>query len=249
MTLKPRKARDGSGRTVLAELNPDGTERRIVADTQQEWNRVRQIDPWATSALLSESFDGPDGIFCSSDAFWSGQQDNPNWFAESGSFSRKGNLGWTYSPVFRMWTRRTDLSFVQVELDVRFNGWAGASQSWHGINLWLNRKLQSGSRVNDGAQEGYVIDFLNYDGRLYLMRHVGDAYDLLTDPVTWSPTPGQWYRWGGRVVKTSSGARIDVLRDGQVVQSATDSNPLLGGRVGLRSDYADFHANDLRITR
>lgn len=215
--------------------------------------------PTVTSVLAD--FTGSDGTFVSSGAFWNnadmGLSENPDWFAESGTMYRRAGTGWTNSSVFRMWTRRTDLAFTKAELDVRFNGWSGGTSSWHGVNLWLNYKLASGSKINDGACSpcGYAVDFNNRDGNVYIQKKTGvDAYHLLAKR-TWSPARGTWYRWGGRVIDNGNGTNtIQVLVNGQVVQQATDDGSvggprLMGGRVGVRSDYSDVNIDNLTITR
>ena len=151
-----------------------------------------------------------------------------------------------------MWTRRTDLAFTKIEMDIRFNGWTGGTAGWHGINLWLNRKLRSnsdGSRINDGPQqEGYVVDFLNRDGSLLIMKKVGDTYHTMSK-TTWTPQQGRWYRWGGRVIDNGNGtSTIQILLEGQVVLQATDYGVQLhGGRVGLRGDHSNFNVDNLTV--
>ncbi len=215
-----------------------------------------------SSLPVSATFDGGDGIFVSSDAFWGrgdrGLTENAEWFAESGSLFRRSGTGKTASEAFRMWTRRTDLTFSQVALDVRFNRWSGGGSDWHGVSLWLNRRLRTpadGSGVDDGPQqEGYVVDFLNRDGRLYIQKKVGSRYYVLEQDA-WRPVAGRWYRWAGRVIDNGNGtSTIQVLVDGRVVQQATDDGSmggprLLGGRVGVRGDYADIDIDNISITR
>ena len=193
------------------------------------------------------SFEGSDGTFLSSQAFWAGREDNPEWFAESGTMYRRSSTGWTNSSTFRMWTRRKDLAFTTTEMDIRFNGWAGGGRDWHGINLWLNRKLRNG-RVSDYPRdEGYAVDFLNRDGHMYIMKKLGEAYYILSKR-TWTPRAGRWYRWGGRVFNNGSTTTIQILLDGQVVQEVTDyGKQLYGGRVGLRGDYSSFNVDNLTI--
>jgi hypothetical protein len=214
------------------------------------------------ASLLSATFAGADGVVASSSAFWDfadlGLSENRDWFAESGTIYRRSGLGWADDPVLRIWSRRTDLAFTRMEMDVRFNGWAGGTEGWHGINLWLNRKLRTpaaGTRISDGPQqEGYTVDFLNRDGRIYIQKKVGDDYLILAQRQ-WSPAPGTWYRWGGRVVDNGNGtSTVQVLVNGAVVQQVTDDGSvggprLLGGRVGLRGDYANFNVNGVAISR
>ena len=209
-------------------------------------------------AAVVATFEGPDGPMASAGAFWGlgepGEGESPEWFVESGDILRRGGTGWTAAPVFRMWSRRTDLAFPSAEMDIRFDGWSGGSEGWHGVNLWLNRKLISGSKIDDGAQEGYTVDFINRDGKLYIQKKVGDTYSILST-TEWAPVAGRWYRWGGRVIDNGDGtATIQVIADGRVVQQVRDTGavggpPLRGGRAGLRSDYAGFTVDNLTITR
>lgn len=195
----------------------------------------------------SLSFDGADGTFVSSRAFWARRVDDPEWFAEGGTMDRRSNRGWTDSSNFRMWTRRNDLAFTTTETDIRFDGWAGGSRGWHGINLWLNRKLVI-DRISDGPRdEGYVVDFINRSGHMFIMKKNGGTYRILSKR-TWRPQTGRWYRWGGRVIDNGSTTTIQILLDGEVVQEATDyGEQLHGGRVGLRGDYSSFHVDNLTI--
>lgn len=212
--------------------------------------------------LLSATFGGADGVVASAGAFWDfadlGLSENRDWFAESGTMYRRSGLGWSDDPVLRIWSRRTDLAFTKMEMDVRFNGWAGGAEGWHGINLWLNRKLRTpaaGTRISDGPQqEGYAVDFLNRDGKIYIQKKVGDDYHILAQR-RWSPSPGTWYRWGGRVVDNGNGtSTVQVLVNGTVIQQVTDDGSvagprLVGGRVGLRGDYANFNVNGVTVSR
>ena len=215
--------------------------------------------PTTLLSLLSADFAGIDGTFASSGAFWgqadNGLTENPDWFAESGTMFRRSAMGWTNSAGFRMWTRRTTLAHTQAEMDVRFNGWSGGTASWHGINLWLNYSLQSGSKVNDGSLGGYAVDFLNRDGNIYIQKKTGvDQYYMLAK-LAWKPATGTSYRFGGRVIDNGNGSStIQLIVNGQVLLQAVDNGSvggarLLGGRVGVRSDYADMTIDNLAITR
>jgi len=218
--------------------------------------------PTGGSSLVSANFDGPDSAFVTSSAFWNNADDglyqNTDWFAESGSLYRRSNLGYSNSSVFRMWTRQTDLAFTKMEMDVQFNGWAGGTSGWHGINMWLNRKLRTpadGNKINDGSQqEGYAIDFNNRDGKIYIQKKVAGTYYILKQD-TWAPVTGKWYHWSGRVIDNGNGtSTIQMLIDGQIIQQAVDNGSvggprLTGGRAGLRSDYANYNVDNLLINR
>lgn len=207
-----------------------------------------------------------------------GVAENATWLAESGQVFRRGSAGETDSSVMRMWTRRTDLAFTTAEMDVRFNGWNGGSSGWHGINLWMNETFCTPApgctRLQDGATSegpsGYALDFMNRDGSLTILKKVaGDTRGTWAGAVsysnggtyyqlaktTWTPTVGQTYRWAGRVVDNGDGSTtLQVLVDGRVLLAVVDDarvgGPrLTGGRVGLRSDYADLTVDDLTIRR
>ncbi len=227
--------------------------------------------PSTTSpAVLTELFTGADGVFVSESAFWgssdAGLSQNGVWFAESGSLNRQSGVGRVTdsSWAFRMWTRQTDLAYTTTEMDVRFDGWYGGGEGWHGVNLWLNRTLCTPlpgcSKVNDvGGNAGYVVDFNNRDGSLMIMKKTADpapdgTYHVLAS-TKWSPVVGQTYRWGGRVVDNGNGSStIQLLINGTVRLQATDNGSvgggrLTGGRVGVRGDYANVAIDNITISR
>ena len=233
------------------------------------------------ASLLTETFSGSDGTFSDQNAFW-GSQDlgisqNSTWFTESGSVQRRLEAGYTSSPVMRMWTRRTDLAFTNVAMDVRFNRFTGGSEGWHGINLWLNETLCTPApgctKVQDGPSagpSGYAVDFMNRDGKLTILKKVhgdtrakwpgassyanGGTYYQLAG-TRWTPQPGVKYRFAGRVIDSGNGtATLQILIDGQVKLQVVDTGRvggprLTGGRVGLRSDYADYTVDNILVTR
>lgn len=70
---------------------------------------------------------------------------------------------------------------------------------------------------------------------------------------SWSPEPGRTYRLAGRVQESRDGTTtLQILVDDEVQLEAVDDGslggpPLTGGRVGLRSDYADVTVDDLTV--
>lgn len=237
--------------------------------------------PQTAPVLLSEDFAGPAGVFASQSSFYGasdgGVRENADWFAESGEMLRQAGVGRTHSPVFRMWSRRTDLQFPTVRMDVVFHGWVGGSEPWHGINLWLNDAVCSPtpdcSRVDDrGSVSGYALDFVNRDGTVTVLKKVagdtrgawparattfvqgGTYYELARGQ--WSPTPGRPYRLEAEAVDLGRGRTLlRTTVDGRVTLEVVDDGSIggprlsQGGRVGLRGDYADFEVTDLRISR
>lgn len=231
--------------------------------------------------LLAEDFSGPAGAFVTESAFYgsldSGLAENAEWLAESGQLLREADSGRTRSPVFRMWTRRTDLAFPVVSMDVVFHGWVGGDEAWHGVNLWLNETLCAPapdcSRVDDrGGVSGYALDFMNRDGTVTVLKKVaGDTRDRWPEQATsfvqggtyyelattrWSPTAGVPHHLVAEARELGGGRTLlRTAVDGEVVLEIVDDGsvggPRLvdGGRVGLRSDYADVEVDDIRIQR
>lgn len=237
--------------------------------------------PGDASPVLQHDFDAADGVFVAESDFWGsadrGASSNGSWFAESGTLRRVAGAAHTDADAFRMWSRRTDLSWSSVELDVRFEGWTGGDEDWHGVNLWLNRTVctpvPTCSAVDDrGGNSGYALDFVNRDGRLTILKKVpgdtrnawpegaedvaqGGTYYALAE-TTFTPEPGRAYRFGGRVLDRGDGtsATLQVLIDGEVVLDVVDDGRiggprLEGGRVGLRSDMAELSVDDLVVRR
>ena len=234
--------------------------------------------------LLTEDFQGEDAVWADERRFWhperTGQQDEDpesGWFAEAGVLERRDSQGWTDSPVMRVWTRRDDLAFTQVDMDVTFKGWVDGSAGWHGINLWLNESLCTPTpgceRIDDGQQggpSGYALDFMNRDGTVTILKKVagdtreawpgavshsnGGTYYKLAE-TTFEPAEDRTYHFAGRVVDSGDGtATLQVIVDGEVLLQAVDDGTvtgprLTGGRVGLRSDYVELTVDDVVIRR
>lgn len=267
-----------SGPDAVARLALSGVAGRILTEDPTAPLGVAWLAPGATGGggtepLIAESWTGADGtVWVSSGAFWNspaddGAYENARWFAESGSISLLGNTGRSTSSLMRAWTRRKDLTYPRVEVDVRFDGWVSGTASWHGINLWLNYRLKTpedGSRINDAdatdsrSPSGYAIDFNNRDGTIYISKKTGAGVYFFPVSTTFTPTVGQWYRIVAEVIDNGTTTTIRLLRAplGQTpveILSWTDDGTtggarLTGGRVGLRSDYADVRFDNLSIT-
>jgi hypothetical protein len=220
----------------------------------------------ASAPLLAESFDGPDGAFATSDAFWGsadqGAAENAGWFAESGAMQRRSGTGVAADGTFRMWTRRTDFQNVRAEMDLKVDALPnlrGDTAGWDGVKFWLRRQLctpePNCGRVSDpNAQAGYTAEMGLRDGRVYIQKKVGSTYSLLSATPS-NPIPyGSWMRVGGVVRNNADGSvTIQVLRNGKVLVQVTDRGtggaPLRNpGRIGLRADNADLDINNLAVT-
>jgi hypothetical protein len=219
----------------------------------------------STSTLLAEYFTGSDGNWVTSGAFWGrsdlGSSENPNWFAESGSMYRRSGTGYARSGTFRIWTRNKSFGNIRVEMDLKLNSLPnlrGSTAGWDGVKFWLRRGLQTpgpGGRVDDGRTSGYTAEVALRDGRVYIQKKVGDNYYMLSSTPS-KPMPLGSFRKVGGVVRTNAdgSVTIQVLRDGQVVVQAIDRGAKGGaplraaGRIGLRSDNADYNVDNLRVT-
>jgi hypothetical protein len=215
--------------------------------------------------LLAESFDGPDGAFATSDAFWGsadqGAAENAGWFAESGAMQRRSGTGVAADGTFRMWTRRTDFQNVRAEMDLKVDALPnlrGDTAGWDGVKFWLRRQLctpePNCGRVSDpNAQAGYTAEMGLRDGRVYIQKKVGSTYSLLSATPS-NPIPyGSWMRVGGVVRNNADGSvTIQVLRNGKVLVEVTDRGtggaPLRNpGRIGLRADNAQINIDNLSV--
>jgi hypothetical protein len=255
---------DGDGVFVDQDLLWDGQDEADGRDDDEERERA---DSGANRDDAAASVDG--------DLVQVLDGGDPDWFAEAGEMVVEDSAGLTDSSVFRMWTQRTDLAFTQVEMNVTFDGWSGGDEPWHGVNLWLNRSLctpvpECGAVDDPGGNSGYVLDFLNRDGSMTILKKVsgdtrdrwegateyvqgGTYYELASE--RWESEAGRMYRFSGRAAELQDGSVVlQVEIDGDVVLEAVDDAsvagaPLTGGRVGLRSDNAVLSIDDLSIRR
>jgi hypothetical protein len=214
---------------------------------------------------MQETFQGADGPFVTSAAFWGnsdlGAGQNGNWFAESGDMSRSSGVGSASNGTFRMWTRRRDFQDVRVDMDLKVNdlpNLRGDTAGWDGVKFWLRRQLctpePACGRVSDpNAQAGYTAEVGLRDGRVYIQKKVGSTYTLLSATPSAPIAYGSWMHVGGSVRNNADGSvTIQVLRNGQVLTQVTDRGtdgaPLRSaGRIGLRADNAQINVDNLTV--
>jgi hypothetical protein len=224
--------------------------------------------------LLSDDFDGPDGLVTNGYAFFAPEDRkaarSPVWEVEAGSLLRKDGTGWsgvpddvdenrdssngTGSEVFRMWSRRADLGDVAFEMDLLHVAWAPGSpdwppKSWDGVKLWLRRDGRSGADVRF-----YSIEVARRQGNVLIQKKcAGDDYALLAEAGDQPAATGRWERVGATARTLPDGSvHLQLLRGGRVVLEATDRGegcpPLTApGRVGIRADNAEFRVDDLTV--
>ena len=229
--------------------------------------------PVDADALLFDDFTGPDGVITNHYAFWSPDDDtafrDDIWEMESGCALRRNNMLWTGVPtsglpnrtcsngsgseVFRLWTKRS-FTNVNVTFSLRNNGFvsgAEGARSWDGVKIWLRR--QGGT----GSVGLYTAEVNRRQGNLLIQKKCAgsDTYHILSQgrPDGSAATIGDWEKVGGSITNQPDGSvRITLMRHGQTVLEATDSGVgcapyRTGGRVGIRGDYTDFHADDFLV--
>ena len=216
--------------------------------------------------LFRDSFDGPDGIITNHHAYFAPSYEeahrSPLWEMESGCALRRGNRLWTGVPtlgepnkdctngtgsgVFRLWTKRDDFDNVAVSFALRNNGYVPEGESWDGVKIYLRR--------HDG-DNFYTAEVNRREGNVIIQRKCDGRYGLLGGTRS-AVTPAlhrEWEYVGGTVTNLSDDAvRIQVIRGDEVVLEAVDeagSCDVLRqpGRIGIRGDRTDFHADDLEV--
>ena len=224
-------------------------------------------------ALLFDDFTGADGVITNHYAFWSPDDEtafrDDIWEMESGCALRRDNTLWTGVPtsglpnktcsngsgseVFRLWTKRS-FTNVNVTFSLRNNGFVSGAEgerSWDGIKIWLRR--QGGT----GSVGLYTAEVNRRQGNLMIQKKCAgsDTYHILSQgrPEGSDASIGEWEKVGGSIRNEPDGTvRITLMRHGQTVLEATDSGVgcapyTTAGRVGIRGDYTNFHADDFLV--
>jgi len=225
------------------------------------------------NALLFDSFTGSNGVITNHYAFWSPDDGSAFrddvWEMESGCALRRDNTLWTGVPtsnlpnrdcsngsgsqVFRLWTKRS-FTDVNVTFSLRNNGYVSGAEgerSWDGIKIWLRRQGASGSV---GL---YTAEVNRRQGNIMIQKKCAgsDEYHILSQarPEGSDASIGEWEKVGGSIKNQPDGSvRISLVRHGQTVLEATDDGVgcapyRTAGRVGIRSDYTNFNADDFLV--
>jgi len=225
------------------------------------------------NALLFDSFTGSNGVITNHYAFWSPDDDSAFrddvWEMESGCALRRDNTLWTGVPtsnlpnrdcsngsgseVFRLWTKRS-FTDVNVTFSLRNNGYVSGAEgerSWDGVKIWLRRQGASGSV---GL---YTAEVNRRQGNIMIQKKCAgsDEYHILSQarPEGSDASIGEWEKVGGSIKNQPDGSvRISLVRHGQTVLEATDDGVgcapyRTAGRVGIRSDYTNFNADNFLV--
>ena len=265
ITVVPAPGTEDAPETPVTP-DPEPTEREPTSTEEEQ-------PPPVSDALLFDSFTGPDGVITNHYAFWSDDDSayrDDIWEMESGCALRSDNTLWTGVPtsnlpnkdcsngsgseVFRLWTKRS-FTDVNVTFSLRNNGYvsgADGERSWDGIKIWLRR--QGGT----GSVGLYTAEVNRRQGNIMIQKKCAGSADyyILSQarPEGSDASIGEWEKVGGSIENQADGSvKITLMRHGQTVLEAIDAGVgcapyTTAGRVGIRSDYTNFNADDFLVT-
>jgi hypothetical protein len=225
-----------------------------------------------------DSANGPNGLITNEYAAWhswdSAGVDSPLWQSDGGSLfsvpaigpdgnwtrvaytgtldSQPADLfseGGTHSNKMRFWTRASGFEDVRVASWIKPLSWGiGVPSSWGGFKFYLRREK--------GVTESpfYTAEPYIYDGHAYIQKKCGDgSYHLLAQMRGPAVPLGSWHAVAASSRTLADGSvTISLYRDGALLLRATDRGtgcpPLLGGRVGFRSDFLRYALEDFEVT-
>lgn len=224
--------------------------------------QLRRAEP-----LLKDAFDGPDALVTNE---WASIHPtdpravlSPIWLVTSGSLFRREGHGWsgepdtlapgptsqkaTNSAVFRMVSRRDDITDAVIKTRFRVDGFGSAEESdWSGLHVF--------ARYQD-ADELLAVSVCRRDGLVVVKKKIlengkGVYYEL--GRTSRPCTVGSWHTAELGVRNINGAVQVSVRIDGQDVLTARDSGqggpPLArAGRVGFRGDNVPFELDDVVV--
>ncbi len=232
--------------------------------------------PPSSSTLLTDTFDGSDGLITNEYATWNPTDplavQSPVWNMTSGSLFRRAGTAWsgipdaaspdrrssvaTGSAIFRLTTKRRDFGDVKVSLRLRNERLLTTPQTpatdWDGIHLFL--RYQSEYSL-------YYASVNRRDGTSVIKKKCpggtenGGTYYALSKYVAHAVVYGSWQSVSASVANRSDGAVTIALYDGaRLVASAVDAgvgcSPIrAAGAVGIRGDNTEFSFDDFAVTK
>lgn len=213
--------------------------------------------------MSEDSFTGPDGLIAAEKRSGDG---GFGWEVTSGSLFRDDGQGWTGIPddgghegdtgsaVFRMVSRRSDLTDVDLSLMLEVTQLVTTgrtpARSFDGAHIFV--RYQSDRQL-------YAVSVDRRDATMVIKKKCdggdsnGGTYFDLSAVVPDTPIPfGVWQRVSVAVRNRPDGTvAISAERDGHTVtavDSGTGCPPLHEGSVGIRGDNAELRFDDLRIS-
>jgi hypothetical protein len=228
--------------------------------------------PPTNPVLFTDTFTHPDGLLTNEYAFWNptatGRVADPNWEMTSGSLFARSGTGWsgvpdnvepnatssngTDSAIFRMVTRRTDFTNVNVSVRLRHEGFVSTPSTpavaWDGIHLFLRYVSE---------ESLYYASVNRRDNTTQIKKKVpggpsngGTYYTLASGRFT--VVQGVWQDVTATIIDRADGAVvIQLFANGALVASAVDTGvggPVLrSGGLGLRGDNSQFSFDDFLV--
>lgn len=223
--------------------------------------------------LLTDSFTRADGLITNEYAYWNPTAPDrvvdSTWWLNSGSLFARSGAGWTGrvddiapnatssngtdSAIFRLLTRRSDLTNVSVSLRLRHEGFSTTPSTpavaWDGVHVFLRYASE---------ESLYYASVDRRDGTTQIKKKVpggssngGTYYTLASGKNPF--VQGVWQQVNASIATQADGSvRITLVVDGVVVCQAVDAGvggPVIAsGMVGLRGDNSMFSFDDFSVT-
>lgn len=215
--------------------------------------------------LVADEFSRPDGLITNEYAYWNSSAPDRivdgTWSMTSGSLFAAGGSGWsglpdnrepnatssngTNSAIFRMISKRTGMSGVEVSFRLRNDGFSSTLSTpevaWDGIHVFLRYASE---------ESLYYASVNRRDGTTQIKKKVpggqsngGSYYTLGSGNFGFAF--GAWQDVRASINTQANGTvMIQLWANGQLVASAVDNGvggPVIGsGRVGIRGDNTEF---------
>jgi hypothetical protein len=222
--------------------------------------------------VIYDPFTGPDGIIASQSCFFGSGCTDPIWAGgDSGVLRRKSNQGYVAGDqYFRSWTKRKDLSSVQMTAKVNVTS-IGSSQNWNGAKFFLRREV--GDYDGDGKHTAsanekvglYTAEFATQGRYIEIQRknRGQDNYTILAFKGNYTAPLNVWQTWSASLVENPGAAgcaddsiRLTLSINGVQQLAATDSGCAAvmmseseGAVVGLRSDNTVWKLDDFTVNK
>lgn len=258
----------GSTSTSSTSSSTTSTTTSTTSPSSTSTTTTTPINP----VLFSDTFSHPDGLMTNEYAFWnptaSTRITDPNWEMTSGSLFARSGEGWsgvpdnvepnatssngTDSAIFRMLTRRTDFTNVNVSVRLRHEGFVSTSSTpavaWDGIHLFLRYVSE---------ESLYYASINRRDNTTQIKKKVpggpsngGTYYTLASGRFTVSQNV--WQNVTATILDRADGAVvIQLFANGALVANAVDTGiggPVLhSGGLGLRGDNSQFSFDDFIV--
>lgn len=192
-------------------------------------------------ASIVDTFAGPDGVILAEG------QSNDTWLITSGTLDRRGGVGYTDSPVFRMVSTERDFNNTTVSVTLAVDS-IGDNADWDGAHVWVRYQSE---------YELYAVSVDRSDNTMIIKKKCaggsdnGGTYYNLSRPVPATLSFGDWQTVIVNVYDSSDGAvHIVADRDGhhiEAIDHGTGCAPLHGGGVGVRGDNAQIRLARIEV--